>query len=94
MKHLPQLAERVNYVPMIAAHVTCNFAVNGIARLEMHFRGRILRRNYDDGEKACDEIASGWNGARARCNNPTEFLIIWHTKKSEIHLAKRTHDRP
>ena len=60
MKHLLELAVWMNYVPVITEHVTYNFLVNSIARLEKNFSRRMRLRN--DQEREFDEIVFRGNG--------------------------------
>jgi hypothetical protein len=58
MKHLPELAVRMNYVPIITEHVPYSFLVNCIGRLKVPFGLRVSLRHDDRGEKKRDETVS------------------------------------
>lgn len=67
MKHLLELAVRMNYVPVIAAHVTCNFAVNGVARFEVLLSLWIFLGDNDQGEQESHECVATKNVVRGFC---------------------------
>lgn len=58
IKHLPELAVRMNYVPVIAEHVTCNFLINSIGWLKVFLGLRMGLRHDGHEQKKRDETVS------------------------------------
>lgn len=93
LRCIPHAGVRMNYVPVIAEHVTCNFLVNGVARLKVLLGRRMVLGDDDARQQTCDDATmSGGDDVRPAFGEP-KCSAKSGKKKSKIHLAKRNRAR-